>query len=292
MCSDLETLFVQKMSTQLENKKPFQHQWYVHSIFKNGLNLINENRLLFIGTDKNGSLPFALHLSFKDTKELLKVVEIGALFLYDSIADVFKYQTFVLSFEYTRLYNSELLKQQKLSLRQVEKVWVKTSEVIEYNGFQERLPLALKDTTSQAFRKAGVGLFSTETSKIRESLLFFIGRGVGLTPSGDDFLVGLLSVDSGFSLLDSHFRPILLDLLKSKERTTLVGTTYLYYAIEHMYSTTLLSFANELSTNHKGNQIKVDFKQILSNGSTSGLDTMTGILIGLEALKKENKVIN
>lgn len=288
----METLFIQKMSTQLEHKKPFQHQWYVHSIFKNGLNLINENKLLFIGTDKNGSLPFALHLSFKDTKELLKVVEIGALFLYESITDVFKYRTFVLSFEYTSLYNSNLLQQQKLSLGQVEKVWIKASETIEYNGFQERLPLALKDTTNQAFSKAGVGLFSTETSKIRESLLFFIGRGVGLTPSGDDFLVGLLSIDSVFPFLDGQFRPLLLELLKSKERTTLVGTTYLYYAVEHRYSTTLLSFANELSTNHKGNQIKVDFKRILLNGSTSGLDTMTGILIGLEALIKENKVID
>ena len=116
---------------------------------------------------------------------------------------------------------------------------------------------------------------------------YFLGRGMGLTPSGDDLLVGLLSIDSGYSLLDNRFRTILLELLETKSLTTIVSETYLRYAAQHKYSTTIVSFVGELNEHYTGSQIKVDFKNILTNGSTSGLDTMTGMLFGILKEKGE-----
>lgn len=281
-------IFVQKMSEQLKENSLTHESWYVHSVFKNGLNLISENNVLFIGTDKNGELPFALHLSFKDTKELLKLVKVGDKFFYDPQTNQLKSEYISLSFKYTIFYRSQMLPQEEIKLDQVETVLAEAEKISDNNGFKENLPLSLDDLTEDKtdFAKAIKGLFSSDKDSIRESLVFFIGRGVGLTPSGDDLLVGLLSIDSAYTLLSNDFRLILLDLLETKERTTIIAATYLRYAIKHLYSTTLLSFASELSEKHKGNQIKVDFKNILTNGSTSGLDTMTGILLGLLVLKE------
>lgn len=281
-------IFVQKMSEQLTENRRVQNRWSVHSVFKNGLNLINEENVLFIGTDKNGELPFALHLSFKDTKELLKLVKIGDSFCYDLQTNQLKSSYIALSFDYTIFYRSQMLMQQEINKEQLEKVFYEAEKMTDNNGFKKALPLTLKDLTKYGpdFVQAIKGLFSSDKDCIRDSLEFFIGRGVGLTPSGDDLLVGLLSMDSAYTLLNTNFRQILLELLETKERTTIIAATYLRYAVKHLYSTTLLSFANELSEKHKGNQIKVDFKTILTNGSTSGLDTMTGILLGLLVLKE------
>lgn len=279
-------IFVQKMSEQLKEKSSSDELWQVHSIFKNGLNLISGNNVLFIGTDKNGELPFALHLSFKDTKEVLQLVKVGNQFFYDSQTNQLKSNAVSLSFKYTHFYHSQMLPQQEIMLKQVEKVLAEAEMVSENNGFQKNLPLSLDDAAEPEFTNSIKGLFSSDKEGIRDSLEFFIGRGVGLTPSGDDLLVGLLSMDSAYTLLNTNFRQILLELLETKERTTIIAATYLRYAVKHLYSTTLLSFANELSEKHKGNQIKVDFKTILTNGSTSGLDTMTGILLGLLVLKE------
>lgn len=279
-------IFVQKMSKELKDTINIYDLWTVHSLFKNGLNLISGNNLLFIGTDKNGSLPFALHLSFKDTKEVLKAVKVGDQFLFDSKDGRFKNSKILLSFDYAIFYESSMPQQQVLSLKQIGKVLIEAGNISEYTGFKEKMPLSLDDIKDTDFRKAIKSLISSDKDSIREGLLFFIGRGTGLTPSGDDLLVGLLSIDSAFPFLNKDFRFILLDLLETKERTTLVGETYLRYALKQLYSTTLLSFTNELSETYKGNQLKVEFKNILTNGSTSGLDTMTGILIGLLVFKE------
>lgn len=286
-------IYVQKISEQLEMKLMKRHHWKVHSIFKNGLNLISGKELLFIGTDKNGELPFAVHLSFKDTKEILKKVNIGDPFTYDPLSKQLQNKQFILAFDYANHYHSRLSQQKEVNLKQVTKVLNEAKRVQDRNGFGEKLPFSLVylEQMETSFSQAVKGLVSEDEEKTREALLFFIGRGKGLTPSGDDLLVGLLSVDSAYGLLNQNVRLLITELLETTTRTTAVAETYLRYAINHLYSTTILSFLKETSEEYQGNRIKTDFHQLLTNGSTSGLDTMTGILLGLLMLKKERNTL-
>ena len=283
-------IFIQKMSKQLEeqmeNNQELISSWQVHSIFKNGFNLMNEKQLLFIGTDKNGELPFALHLTARDTKSLLKKIEIGNVFFYHKSKKQLTFNEIHLLFDYCYYFDSILSLQPKISLSQIDLVLNEASLIKEKNGFKQSLPLFLTLPSYDAlFLKSIEGLFSNETDVLKKSLLYFLGRGMGLTPSGDDLIVGLLGIDSGYSLLDTRFRRILLDLLETRGLTTDVSETYLRYAAQHKYSTTIVSFVGELNEYYTGSQIKVDFKNILTNGSTSGLDTMTGMLFGIQKIK-------
>ncbi|MCA9766692.1 MAG: DUF2877 domain-containing protein [Carnobacterium sp.] len=284
-------IFIQKMSKQLKEQMQIDQDklvsWKVHSIFKNGFNLMSGKQLLFIGTDKNGELPFSLHLTARDTKAILKKISIGDTFHYNHEKKVMTVQQLILSFDYCYVYDSILPLQQKIGLDQIDSALEEAEKILELNGFKKRLPLFFTSIDyDESFIKSIEGLFSSEERILKESMLYFIGRGMGLTPSGDDLLVGLLSIDSGYSILDKRFRSILLELLETKSLTTIVAETYLRYASQHKYSTTIVSFVGELDEHSSGNQLKVDFNTILTNGSTSGLDTMTGMLFGILSEKR------
>ncbi|MDW0109850.1 hypothetical protein [Sporosarcina aquimarina] len=47
----------------------------VHSVFQNGVNIRMGKKLFFIGTTKNGQLPFGIHLAQNQLQELLEVIK-------------------------------------------------------------------------------------------------------------------------------------------------------------------------------------------------------------------------
>ncbi len=50
---------------------------FVHSRFANGFNIKMEDSLIFIGTNKNGLLPFGIHLPAEDTTFAVSTVNNG-----------------------------------------------------------------------------------------------------------------------------------------------------------------------------------------------------------------------
>ncbi|GEN56541.1 hypothetical protein GCM10012290_11970 [Halolactibacillus alkaliphilus] len=112
----------------------------------------------------------------------------------------------------------------------------------------------------------------------------FIGLGIGLTPSGDDFLLGLFSVFNYYHT--SEWRLILEykdDFLTyTKERTTSVS----YHMLKQMiYGQTndalkaLIEAENNVDVKH--------IERVLQIGSTSGTDMLVGVLVGLEHIYRK-----
>ena len=166
-------IFIQKMSKQLKDQLKTTHRtvasWHVHSIFKNGFNLMNDKQLLFIGTDKNGELPFAMHLTARDTKSLVKRIKVGDLFYYHPKNDQLTFNETILSFDYCYYYNSVLVSQPKISLTQMAVVLGEAEKVTEQNGFKQFVPLSLETPTYDAvFIKSMEGLFSNEEGVLKK----------------------------------------------------------------------------------------------------------------------------
>lgn len=100
-----------------------------------------------------------------------------------------------------------------------------------------------------------------------------LGKGIGLTPALDDFILGLYSFlcaqgdEERKSLLEGY---ILLNLNK----TTLVSMWALRYSVEaQLFPQVLSSFYHTYEV--------VDLLPLLKHGSTSGLDLITGIYFGI-----------
>ncbi|CQR47300.1 hypothetical protein BN1058_01609 [Paraliobacillus sp. PM-2] len=110
----------------------------------------------------------------------------------------------------------------------------------------------------------------------------FIGLGIGLTPSGDDFLTGLLTVlqaYDGYPISEiMSERQAWLDLIKS--RTTTVS----YYMLKHCLQGSTNEGLRQIIIKAE-NVSKKDMEQVLSIGSTSGTDMLVGVVTGYRMIR-------
>lgn len=260
--------------------------WQPHSEFTNGVNLVNEDgELLFIGTDKNGELPFGIHLTFRDLTYFKSELSKTSRFCYQDL--IFYHQenpSSSLSLKKNTPYSVSLQKFDRLNPEAVSYV-VELASKIEpnKNGLGESLPTSkfLFDCWSIEQKQAVDLLLSDTTTEIQQGLRYFIGRGQGLTPSGDDFLVGLLSIEKGFSILDNQFENTIDSLISTEKLTTDISEAYLQAALKGRFSTSMNQLIEALAGKRNREGLASILTKIIKNGHTSGIDTLSGILVGL-----------
>ena len=129
-------------------------------------------------------------------------------------------------------------------------------------------------------------------NRIYETSLRFVGLGVGLTPSGDDFLLGCLAA---WQYLQS---PIYSVFEKRKEdwlAKAKIGTTALSYfmlesGMKGSINNALYALIEAIS---KKQPLFRSFKNMLSIGSTSGTDMLIGVCFALrQSIKNRGGLSN
>ena len=121
-----------------------------------------------------------------------------------------------------------------------------------------------------------------DRSGIRENAALLTGLGPGLTPAGDDYLVGLMAglrvwpgtlSNSGLSPDDAC--QIILEATEG--RTTLLSRAFLHSAKEGLFGENWHGLLAELA---RGEAIGIQqaARRILASGATSGVDALAGFL--------------
>jgi hypothetical protein len=115
-----------------------------------------------------------------------------------------------------------------------------------------------------------------------------IGLGTGLTPTGDDFLCGLLAALWCTRIEGTEDARLLAGLgaalATMLNRTTVVGATLLECAIAGSFSGALRGLAAELVGSRRGDRalaLGAAMGRLCAMGHTSGMDTAAGFLFGL-----------
>ncbi|MEI5990938.1 hypothetical protein A5881_002443 [Enterococcus termitis] len=110
-----------------------------------------------------------------------------------------------------------------------------------------------------------------------------IGLGPGLTPSGDDFLVGLALI---FTTADYPYHSLKQWMINSRnemeKRTNIISFSALDWAIKGEARERIGSFLNELFYGEDEAVLKSKMFAVLAIGSTSGGDMLTGMLAGIK----------
>ncbi|SEM91695.1 Protein of unknown function [Candidatus Frackibacter sp. WG12] len=125
--------------------------------------------------------------------------------------------------------------------------------------------------------------------KMIKSSKRLIGLGPGLTPAGDDFLVGFYTIlqmvqtTSGVEYIDLEVREKILTA--AKEETTLVSKTTLEHILNAEAPEVILQLIEALFLGDAGD-VYCYTLQLLARGSTSGTDIATVILSGGYILSK------
>lgn len=156
--------------------------------------------------------------------------------------------------------------------------------------------LAVKEGLSPVITQKAGNMYSNAAGKIIEKAIkeaggkanvsdgllihlgSFVGMGIGFTPSGDDFLAGVMLYEtmSGNNWLNR-------ESIKARlSGTTEGGRTLLILALRNSFPFYLKQFAESI-LNGKFTPAEV-IKKVINHGSTSGSDALTGFLWAAEKI--------
>ena len=251
-----------------------------HSVFENSLNLI-----LLDSDEQDQPFPLLLTLTHGDAdhQEYLITLTKEAFFQSKELIDdsaVFTLASGSLSStELTirlpehALWQSSQLMKQVFSATQIQ--------LIE-SILQARISEIQQPMWHEAYHKIINQFLSYQQNKDIKSLEQMLGLGIGLTPSGDDFLLGLFAALQANEI--SGTNALMQQIVKkSLKATTTISQHYLHTAAKGFFSGSLIAF-NRLDQQANEADVTRCLHDILRKGSTSGLDTALGYFSGITGL--------
>ena len=145
----------------------------------------------------------------------------------------------------------------------------------------------LVQTARKCFPKLLYATGKQQVDKAASALKPLIGLGPGLTPSGDDFIVGYLTGLWSTAGEERSRRNFLSSIGKwlatALNETNEISRTYINYAIEGEVSEPLAVLARRIAQGENSNCIKESTEAAFQVGSTSGTDGVLGLLLGILA---------
>ncbi|MBC2161379.1 carbamate kinase [Listeria booriae] len=249
----------------LENAKT----WRVHSVFNNGFNLENNGELIFVGTDKNGKLPFAIQISEIDIARSQNTIQTDQQFAYNDGWLLHHQSSIKINLATAKKYTSS---RQNAELMPNPPFLNQVLQETTQTGFGITINALLAQPKTRELAKA---IQSRDEAFVEQTLRYFIGRGSGLTPSGDDMLVGILLVGH----VSGTFTEMLHRLITTEQLTTDISQTYLKYALKGQFSDTLIALYKAFQT---GEDTQALTQRVYQNGHTSGIDTIAGVALAMK----------
>lgn len=257
-------------------------KFVLHSIFKNVVNLVNDKQQILSFADEEKYLnPNTLIVKSDNLKYIKNVwlddekIEIfGKLYFFKEIE---KFNSFLdfklknnidLKTKITKFENDFLQRFNPKSLRFL------LDKKHEQN-FETSFDKAYVKYIKLAFNEIKNGDFYTGISKIK-------GAGFGLTPSGDDFIAGMLYA---FDVL-KHFKSkeINAEINKIREIATgknLISNSLIYYASKGAYYKRFKDFLEAFLYDEEN--LNKAFNNLLEIGETSSSDMLTGFFTQLSS---------
>jgi hypothetical protein len=230
----------------------------VHSIYNNAINLMGkDNHNYTILSSKTGSV-LTLSLLESDFKLLnLNILQNGNL--SEGVLRIDCYEFFLKDAKIAVLQNNKNdfdIKSFYCELKNYLKISNNNNSLLGYFN---------KNTSPNMLIDKAINIL--HTVNCIEELYPYIGLGIGLTPSIDDCLVGMMCI---YNKLDMKFKPFI------DAPTTTVSKEMLCQA--------KIGYFNEYLVNLINSPTYENFEKVSSIGSSSGLDTLIGMLKAIEII--------
>jgi len=298
---DNRTVFVEEYQQNIPLFLIKNRTGRVHSVFENGINIRMGERLFFIGTLKNGRLPFGIHLQNKALKELITSIYTTSAVYWDNETQRLLFENGHLAVSMKNGVPFRNIIQPPSTLRTPVKYIANFYQVLLMNGEMTGLDLDIgqfvidylekqqpENNMAQQVCHLMAALNSEVPDEMEKVVRYFLGRGKGLTPSGDDHLVGLLAIHRITHAFSPLFLQTLQDILERESITTDIGKEYLLHALNGEFSSSIVHILNALSADQT-QVLEKHLLHLLTMGHSSGVDTAFGMLIGLLSMKNRGK---
>ena len=240
-------------------------QGCVHSVYRNTINIIVNDRLLAIQTANSPISPISLITAYDSETFADLTPQVGETISFDcSHAEIYElsakgkiphavrhslYRKFISTVLYSQAHGFNLIFQ--LSPKVDEDMILAAAENIIHDA--------------NSFYRKGKQLDAAD------KLCSLIGLGIGLTPSGDDFLCGILAGLHIQGIANDEFAVKLREnIFNNLSRTNEISQAFLQCALDGQFNLAV----TELWNNPEKEQISEMFHSI---GHSSGMDMLCGI---------------
>ena len=263
----------------------------IESIFNHTFNIVLNQQLpniVTLGDSAILSAPNSIYISHFE--ELLSMIEKGQeclmkdnyLTIFPNIKIFLHTDTnhpFEETLENPSTFNRTILEENLAQLNHLSNKYNPYFKKPSYLPFYQQLVLESKALVT--------GAISQEWDKVTYHGNRMIGLGVGLTPSGDDFLTALLLVTHYFPSLKHQLTQSVFSMdYKELAKTNIISQNQLYFALQGETKQSIRELIQLfLFSNNKPENLENSVIEILKMGSTSGFDMLLGILAGLEIIQ-------
>lgn len=281
---------------------------HVHSVFNSSFNLSFGGHLVHIGAVENGVAPFGIGLEQVNATLLTNLLAVDLEVFWDeaSTSIVFPkgiclslckviwtnhkvrsidFQSQSLEGSITYLADKLLQADWTTGLAETEEVKMRIIHYLVHSTPSDEDGLVLDKLECLLSLACNDG-----TANAVEVFDYWIGRGLGLTPTGDDIITGICAVLSATEGTDQTFLKQLNSYLieHGRKRTTHIALEYLLYATESKFHSHLLQVCYVLGE-PQGEAFSKALDEMKGIGHTSGADTLVGVLIGIKAAVSQKR---
>ena len=257
---------------------PKEDIFLVHSCFEHGFNLAAEGRLCFIGNKHDEQLPYGILLKKEEIQKIRGTIFPGETSFYmDQAAHRLVSGRLVIDFRDAQVFSSRYNREGRIKCqRDLPEIFGFIKD--ERTGFggtiEEVMAGKCRDT------KGLMNCFQSRNEKeVNQILKKWVGCGPGLTPSGDDFLLGILFADQMSPFLRDTFKEELVKLA-DPAYTTFVSINQYFCAFQKLYCGSFLGFAEGWKTDSRSLMAE-NIRRLLAFGHTSGRDMAAGLWTGM-----------
>ncbi|MCF6364974.1 MAG: DUF2877 domain-containing protein [Bacteroidales bacterium] len=264
----------------------FEGIYSSHSIFNNITNFINdEKNIVSLADDEKYLSPNSIIISGGSHKNVTSIIINSEEIIIDK-----------------KSFNKKELKKYNASIdfkNSEFKSIIKRAEIIIKENISEFNPLSLaflieeklEQNFETRFQKAFVKHIKSawkeiEKGKIISGVKKVKGSGMGLTPSGDDFITGILYavilIGESKNIDTSKIRKIIYEAARSNNE---ISRNMIYHASIGAYFKQFKDLQIALINNDKN--IKDYLINLIEIGETSGSDMLTGFFLSLKYLKNK-----
>lgn len=256
----------------------------VHSKFKNGINVQLGNSLIYISGIGTPLSAFGLNIEEEKLKRLLGSAGIDDIVVNKGEKLIFYCRDEIITIDYKNAGQADL----RLPQIKCSRSGIRDTALYNFLAgieFERRIGIQLDEA---ACRYIDLLLNSDKSDlKVNSDIVgFFSGRGKGLTPSGDDILIGFTLALKLFGKYDSWITA--LEAGVTGDRTTMISAAYLSallqgYASEHFIQLVKLIDDGDVEA------IEEAVKEVQAFGHTSGNDTLFGFFLGMKYVGKDER---
>jgi hypothetical protein len=140
---------------------------------------------------------------------------------------------------------------------------------------------------SKARQLLGRGRKASSKTTGADVLCGLVGLGPGSTPSGDDFIAGVLMGEEAKAVAEKG-EPVITWpeerelLMAALDRTNDAGKTLLWQALQGRFPNTLIEMLRAVSEAKGKQEVDAAIERAVSRGATSGTDALVGFLFSME----------